>query len=240
MIRKWLHALRKPEYSNRMIAICTGVIMLATLAYGVVSFFQLSAISDANRINRESVQAIQRAFLSFQSTSMLPSLRHEQNGSIIPYIKLRLSWENSGNTPAINVVGRFSIEELPNAPTGKVFLGDVPMYKNYIGPKGTLAQEVEKPASFYTGGIDTVHIAVTKKFDRKIFYWAWIVYRDIFDQTKPHLTEVCAQVTLIGSIKSFGETAVPLVIDSTHCEQHNCVDEYCEDYNEAVRVSESP
>ena len=64
--RLWC-AVREPRTSGGIISVFTVVIALATVVSGFISYFQWWAVSDANRINRESVQNIQRAFVKFDS-----------------------------------------------------------------------------------------------------------------------------------------------------------------------------
>jgi hypothetical protein len=69
------------------------------------------------------------------------------------------------------------------------------------------------------------------RHDRRAYLWGWVAYRDVFPQTKAHISEVCQIVDSIHGPKNSFDPAVGYVM----CQEHNCTDEDCGDYKEMVR-----
>lgn len=66
----------------------------------------------------------------------------------------------------------------------------------------------------------------------RLYFWGWAAYRDVFQESKPHLTDFCQELTAIdGDIT----TAENVRFVFTMCESHNCADETCEDYAEVEK-----
>jgi hypothetical protein len=243
---KLWHTIKDPKSSGGIVVICTGVIALATVINGFISYFQWSAVSDANRINKESVQAVQRAFVTLNSFATGQLTKGDSAGGNTRYVEVTSNWENSGTTPAIGVMCSFVVDELPKGPTDEKFIAmsAPPTSSSYIGAKGSLPQTIRKPLSFYTGGRELADFTSTRNLDRKIFLWGWMVYRDVFPNTPPHLTEFCQQLTTLAfRIPSGSKVTFPpskttdLRMITQSCGQHNCIDEYCPDYDEIIRFS---
>jgi hypothetical protein len=245
---KWRGKWRGMPPDNKLMACFTGVIALCTLVYAFVSYFQLRALLDSNTINRESVQAVQRAFVRWDSFSIRPHVRSGPKGEE-QYLDVLTNWENSGATPATEAIDYYRVDELPGEPDGEIFWGDKgsPHNTNYLGPKGRLSHSIKRPLSFYTGARELGAITSTRELERKIFFWGWIVYRDVFPKTKPHLTEFCHQMVLIGhGITPGQKTSFPpprwpdLSLQTQTCQEHNCVDQDCTDYTEIMKLTEPP
>jgi hypothetical protein len=61
-----------------------------------------------------------------------------------------------------------------------------------------------------------------------LYFWGWAAYRDVFRDSKVHLTEFCSKLTTISGDIATGNVRFVY----THCPSHNCADETCEDYRE--------
>jgi hypothetical protein len=59
------------------------------------------------------------------------------------------------------------------------------------------------------------------------YFWGWIVYRDIFPNTKIHVTEFCQRMS---KVMVYGDEKT-LYFYSEQCKAHNCTDETCSDYS---------
>lgn len=71
----------------------------AYVAY--IYFGQLQQMIDSNQINRDSLQDVQRAFLSFDSI-LTPTITYrDSTGKEFDSIRFSIKMVNSGNTPAI-------------------------------------------------------------------------------------------------------------------------------------------
>jgi hypothetical protein len=64
------------------------------------------------------------------------------------------------------------------------------------------------------------------------FFWGWMIYRDTFPNTKVHITEFCWKATKIEMLDD-GQYD----FEGTDCAHHNCVDEFCEDYQSIIGLS---
>ena len=147
----------------------------------------------------ESFGSVQRAFIKLGAINNTHALERTNLGTQGLWLD-SVMWENIGNTPAVGVVGAFSVDELPNGePDGEIFLGSkVPDHLTSftIGPRSQQQSgQLRKPDQFFTDGIDT---ARTTPLTRNIYFWGWTVYRDTFPFTKSHLTEFCLKVSTVG------------------------------------------
>jgi hypothetical protein len=242
--KKWHKRWADMTGANKLMVTFTGIIAFCTLVYAVVSGFQLSALIDSNEINRNSVQAVQRAFVQWGGFSIQGVLKKLPSGDE-RFIQVQNNWQNSGNTNAKAVVQYFQVARLNKELDDKEFAGPAKdrRFSAYIGPKGVLSASDEKPISFYVGNerIKATHIFN----DRSIYFWGWIVYRDVFPKTKPHITEFCKSLTALATtlplgsksnvIPDFGTANVNVTMMHKDCETHNCTDDDCADYDSMVQ-----
>ena len=101
-------------------------------------------------------------------------------------------FENSGATGATNVAGYAEMKELPTEPTDEQFKGP---YSHFpvigIPPKGSRGVRVIPPiAEPLIFGVDlgptiTAKSAAQTHFNRQLFVWGWVYYRDVFPKTRP-------------------------------------------------------
>jgi len=66
-----------------------------------------------------------------------------------------------------------------------------------------------------------------------LYFWGWMAYRDVFSDTKPHITEFCRHLDTVRT--AGGELA--LAFDFGYCDQHNCTDEHCPDYEDIIKLA---
>jgi hypothetical protein len=77
-----------------------------------------------------------------------------------------------------------------------------------------------------------------------IYAWGWIVYKDIFPNTPIHVTEFCNHLLATGYTAPDSDNPLPPPVTSNStittnwesCKKHNCIDQYCEDYDEVVKL----
>lgn len=220
------------------------VLVAITLRIACIYSGQLDQMIESNKISSESLQSVQRAFVRWVGFGANHILRRTPSGDQKSW-SFKNSWENSGNTTAAGVVQYFSVDELPNEPNDQQFKGDIKSLNfpvTVIGPKGSLeSQEIEKPQSFLLGkGRNPTH---TIESNRGLFFWGWIVYRDVFKDTKPHVTEICMRLTGV----NYPATAIPKGgfipantfpgLTYSGCREHNCVDNYCKDYQSLAAMT---
>lgn len=234
LARAWFFII-EPKHSNALVAVFTILIFVVGFCYSVVALLQWCAMRESNRINRASLESVQRAFVTFTRIGAIVI------GPSKPMPKrqwwLSAEVENSGTTPAINNIKRFTGSNTLNAePSEDEFLGTVKdrTIAGEIGPKAQdrIGLQVEDD-KFFLGNYTWQSIATNafKKFfaSRRTFFWGWIGYRDIFSpHTKAHVTEFCQEIAVvyfegstIGAVANF---------QTKECSEHNCTDQHCKDY----------
>lgn len=209
-------------------AVATGVVALATLVYAVVAYFQWQALLSSNRINREAVEVVQRAFFTETvETSM-------QTENATKSIAFQAHWQNSGSTPAVELIQYFNAAPLNAEPSGDEFRGVKTSHKfsaTAVPPKGDARSRfVPIPESYFTEKeqigvpLKQQHVNMIKG---RFFAWGWIAYRDSFPDTEPHVVEFCGELQGAAYLSSNPNMTM---FDWRACDEHNCVDQYCEDY----------
>jgi hypothetical protein len=216
-------------------------VVIAAVAY----WMQLGAMIDANKLSRESLESVQRAFLVFVGIDKgVRTKDHEAQH----FYDFRGAFQNNGATPAINVVGHFKVVSSFSTPIPESeFQGTGHSPSVTIGPKMT--QETE-PKSVYERSIlgrdlaDDLHDLPHDSKTLPILTYGWVVYRDVLPNTAPHLTEFCQLLTgakPMGVPVKYGGTPVVLAGDFGFewrtCSEHSCTDEYCPDYKEIVKLA---
>jgi hypothetical protein len=69
------------------------------------------------------------------------------------------------------------------------------------------------------------------KLKQGFFIWGWVVYTDVFPGTKLHITEFCQKLR---GLTFFQDGTLTFEWDT--CRHHNCVDDYCEDYQVSANM----
>jgi len=199
---------------------------------------------NSNDLSRQSLQSVQRAFASFER------LGFDRKGQFTEPGKQKYFWvfephfTNTGSTPAIDVISHFDLAELPTGPpTEQQFIGNDQVFGSGImmqKGEGTIGYKIVDD-SFILNDWETAPTSpiITKKIIRRRFFWGWVFYRDVFPKTQPHLTEFCQELVGIQLIqpqttKVGNKPRFSLVFNS--CPKHNCVDEYCEDYQNVLKA----
>jgi len=207
-----------------------------TFLIAVVYFFQLRAMLESNEINRESLQSVQRAYISRKAISQEIITEHTASDKN-RVLKFEAHFENTGNTPALQIdsyVGG-GIIATPTYITQEQFIGKQhnPV-RSVIGPHSPLILgETSVPLSFFS--VEKIVPGQPQQFSSKTFgIWGWVIYRDAFPKTKIHVTEFCEVVTNIIA----NHPLFPISIRATlkDCPVHNCADEQCDDYKELVEA----
>lgn len=205
----------------------------------------------ANAISRDGLVTVQRAFIVFKHFEQVRAI-------VSPAPSVKIQWqfdpliENTGATPAIIATEDFSLEHLENGePTEEQFVGDNERPTFSIGPHS----EQIGP----TRDIDDVYIIgsvngipgpnASNAVGRNVFGWGFIVYKDVFADTKIrspiHVTEYCSQLQRVIYGSTSGkplDRTKPLDKATTFklvwhaCDEHNCVDQYCKDYDKIAKL----
>ncbi len=183
-------------------------------------------------INRESLQSVQRSYLSMQDIhlSQWPSAPGAQE----PQTRWSASVVNDGNTPAVDVVGGFNARSFGQREVTEADFLDLPISQEItVSPKRSIDLGPVMRGLEMTAGIDLryppfnqpVHVQKDK-----IFFWGIVFYRDVFPKTPIHLTEFCWNLSNIAFTKE-GQAQPFYGI----CTSHNCTDMYCSDYKQLIK-----
>jgi hypothetical protein len=189
---------------------------------------QVSGIKESNRINRESLEAVQRAFITFQD---IYAPRWQKKG--VSSYAFSPAFQNSGVTPAKVIASSFG-SNIENEPTETEFIGKADFTPITIGPKATQPVgpvRIENESNILVEGFGETIQPRELETKENIVIWAWISYRDILPGTKLHLTEFCD-----GTVGAFVNQLGQVRFQSRSCGRHNCTDEDCEDYKQIATI----
>jgi hypothetical protein len=227
-----------------------GLLLVATIVIACIYYHQLTAMRESNRISRDAVVSVQRAFLNANGIDGTPV--QFRNGVPAPKelaetgrgYRFTTIWENSGTTPAIKVLNYFSIDQVPPDQISSfpfMVKPGIQFQWSVVGPKATeTAGTLFEPEDFWTPVNKGVHI----------YFWGWRLYRDIFPDTPTHLTEFCYEVSGVSKIPPSGlrqpniekalKENIPETFAFIQCPRHNCSDKDCEDYDALLAQHMSP
>jgi hypothetical protein len=207
-------------------AVFTGVLVVFT-------FLMYRVADETNETSRTT----QRAFMNFAASTA--GVRYSKSGDMVSQ-EVLLNWANSGTTPAKDAVSRVSVQAWrTDLPDGFAFpdVGDSQRVMLTFGPKDVTGIPVAVP-------LQDLRDAWEGK--AKIFFWGWIVYRDIFPDSPERLTQFCTQMHQLTifpgdntprpvTANHIGRSDVNLGWKVKPCPVHNCYDEDCPDYAERIK-----
>jgi len=207
----------------------------------IVNIFQMRATQQAVDVSREALESVQRAFITFTGIQSEPV--HPTEGVTIPGIDKELNghvfvaaWENTGETPATNVMSYFTIDLVSNsnAPSFPFTTHDRDQFTpTTFGPKAKInSGPLAMPEGFWT----------QEKQGNTFYFWGWKIYRDVFSHTPIHVTEFCVNLAHVVKNIPFGANPdnVPFSFQYGDCNgRHNCTDKDCSDYNTLVELAKS-
>jgi hypothetical protein len=225
----------KPNATPWWKMVLEAVAVLVGIYVAFIYSRQLTQMIESNKISRESLTSVQRAFVTFNTVQYTRFVNPDANGQ---------QWQfngeliNNGTTPAIQAVQRFVVDELPNGLSEETFTGDFSEQKANVGTVGPKATYTVGPALksdqfvFMGQKIDLEHPERARaiQIEKHIYFWGWAAYRDIFRNTPLHLTEFCA---VLNGMSINRTKQVQLYFSK--CPVHNCTDEYCSDYETIKR-----
>jgi len=203
------------------------------------SVSQATGITESNRISRESLESVQRAFVIFDE---MRATSAPGRWTFYPLIR------NVGATTARASIHYFDAEKLSHEPGEREFTGPYkgrncarvpiqPKAAPQLGFQRELNEQLLFRNEFLPGR------GWIKRFDVSdghVYVWGWSAYRDVFPRTPIHLTEFCQVYVDSRTVRSDdGQPSVELI--SADCNNsHNCTDEDCTDYGEIMRVLGEP
>lgn len=151
-------------------------------------------------VSKLSVVAVQRAFVFV--TAIKPSQAADIRSNDVIGWNFDVQLENSGDTPATNVIARISHktfnDDLPDDFDFADFEAkDIP---GFIPPRSTITMTVGQP-------INEIEAVTQNK--KRLFLWGWVEYDDIFEGTPRHRVDYCFEIKISGEAKSSANFAIP-------------------------------
>lgn len=199
-----------------------GAILIGAYVAGIY-YRQLSQMVESNRISRESLESVQRAFIVGAIADKIYRGNLQTQSGPEDSAMYFIDWQNTGSTPAPVAIGFATYGEFPTDHQDSwefITPRDSKMVSSVIGPHAIVQSE---PIDIPTSQIEQISEG------KEVVIWGWKVYRDIFPKSKDHITEVCWRHTRNITIHATGR-----MVDQTWqtCDKHNCSDENCKDFKE--------
>jgi hypothetical protein len=219
ILDKWWSALQESTNTNRVVAIATIVIAVATVVYVWV------ALRSTN-INREALESVQRAFV-FYSPEVTPSWVTDKVGStkIISWTFF-VSRKNTGTTGTRNFKEHVFTFYGPNT------IPENFDFHDFEGGVGGTANPQE--SSYYqTEAIPVDVIEQAENGIQHIYIYGWSTYNDVFEGTPQRVTKFCFEIhPLSGDFTNtkggpFGSRGNFCTVRNGSQTAHNCSDDDC-------------
>jgi hypothetical protein len=204
---------------SKMLNWITGLAAIVGLCGLAYLRGQLGAMIESNKINREALVSVQRAFVNIGKNM-------QENQVIIPGQAEVKTWEfrpklgNSGVTPTKNARNHANF-----LPLNEMFPENFQFFD--IGQQSPEVPFILGPKEDTTGALlevpfDRVKDVRDKK--AKLFFYGWVIYEDIFPETPKHISMFCIElVDVRGELKP----NTPYALAWGLCPRHNCADDEC-------------
>jgi hypothetical protein len=179
---------------------------------------QLTALKQANDINRQSMIATGRAYLMFRGLNLAGAITSDDPSQ--SRFRINPIWENVGNTPTEDM----EIYTNPAKPVRLIL--DMTMPKTPDISHGVLGPHATGfGGSSFVSGQDLLDIRDGKL---RLYIWGWTRYRDVFPGTPERQTRFCLIVnSLQGDPNVSGEAALGGVPCGPFGNNYECTDDSC-------------
>jgi hypothetical protein len=204
-------------FANKFMVVFTGVIAVSTVLYAAVATLQLRALIASNRINRDALETVQRAYVTFSPTSEIGTT--VEGGKVVAW-QAHIPMRNGGATSTKGLVDNveYYFSDSPLSDDFEFPETQTPM-NGALGPKDEIQVR--------TANIPIGQVASVQRKLGHIYVYGWATYRDIFPETRPHLTLFCYELfpnTILSDVTSID---YKLVATFAECKDHNCNDDEC-------------
>jgi hypothetical protein len=202
--------------------------LLVLVGYACFTYQQKEAMIESNRINKEALIAVQRAFVTFSTAINIYGVLSPKTGKITEW-NFSVPINNSGATPTRNMTisaGRH--------------ISSAPLPSDFKCPTATTDPELvalgprDKIYTAQFGNVQPQVIAEVKsgvKDGRHLYFCGWAKYDDIF--AVPHVTKFCYDLATFGPDPFSGIGPQHTFLNGCGG-RHNCTDEDCPDYRQFV------
>jgi len=196
-----------------------------TAILAIFSWLLFQANNDANK----TAIATQRAFVTFTQIYFEPVPRATSPDNVFSY-RAHMPMINNGTTATKYSTYEMAVaveDSIPQEGTDFDVLQQSEKYPFVFGPK-QLYDGLGTPVSV----ADFEAVAQEKKH---MFFWGWVVYRDVFEGTPVRLSEFCFNITNPRWQRpNHNDETNPMKATTLPCKTHNCYDENCSDYNKRI------
>jgi hypothetical protein len=217
----------KANESKRRTPLWEKLAVLVAIGLLIANIFQVRVVKKGNDIAKNAYQSGQRAFIVYEDMIHTMDVITNPMGKDKIVFSIAAKWQNAGNTPAVGAISVIAASEQEEEITEQEFLGSIPEVLakqpvSAIGPKIPFTSEAIHAEESFADSVD-----------KPRYIWGWVLYRDIFPKTKPHITEFCYRVTTIEKIDIINYSFAK----SRACTHHNCIDDFCDDYANLAALS---
>jgi hypothetical protein len=172
--------------AHQIIAFTTIFIAYFTFRYMGAAFEQVSQMKETVKITRETLTSTQRAFVSFKDITIV-KVSYPKSHKILSW-RVIVNVENSGNTPALNMLSqvyRKTIEN-PAVPLSQDYIFTVKPEPISLGPRAAV-------------GIGPLEIPIDELMEvynhtKRLYIYGFVTYEDIMENTPTHTTRFCLEV----------------------------------------------
>jgi hypothetical protein len=233
-------AEQEQRTNNRISWIIGGAAVLVAFAAVGAAAFQWDQMRKSTKLTREAVREATKAAAAATSQSdiaraqlissqrayvMALKLVVEPIGPVDSGIaRLRVRWENFGNTPPRNLRTSVNFRVRPDLMPKDFIFSDFDEQGRVIQSFAGIPSVI--PPRTFTQSTKYVDFPV--RFAREVgktiwvYAWGWAKYRDVFDSPEAYITRFCFGITHM-TIQG-----VNLNLVSAHCRENNCTDKECD------------
>ncbi len=213
------------EANNKSLRLVNWLTFWAIVIYAGITFALWCSSVEANRINRDSVISVQRAFVVFDQTLKATAREDPKTHQIVRW-EFRPGLTNTGATPTKGAIHHANWNSFPYAigmPKDFSFADltgpdSTPDVRFLIGPKTSVSGTLLNVPQYIVDGMQAKIV--------KPFFWGWVKYSDIFGE--PHVSMFCTEITEV-IIQPLSKGALATTVYAQSCaNNHNCADDECD------------
>jgi hypothetical protein len=175
---------------------------------------QLCQMIKQNRISRDSLEKVQRAFVSFSPDITNLWITDTEDSPDITAWRFQVAIRNSGATTTRRLQDHIFIKSLPGTIPDNFDFHDLESgEKSMVAPQDHI---------FYW--TDPISVQDMAKPGEHTYLYGWATYNDVFEGTDLHITKFCYEVHPV--LRNF--TSKTWISRTTLCpDHHNCTDDDC-------------
>ena len=176
--------------------------------YTSIAAVQSCQMHESNRLTRDSLVSVQRAFVNFSPNVGVLRQAGTSPGPDAAGLYFSVAMSNSGDTPTREMFDHCNAQVLSEPMPGNFSfpdIGDRRKIQVVLAPKQQISCSTD-------GFITADEIRKVQSKRAFLYLWGWATYRDVFPETRRHRTEYCFELTKWGSdpLKGTKDLSCPL------------------------------